>query len=189
MESASTVEIQRKDEKSTYLIPVIMLSEADRKYLTDLEAQTTLPTVLTTMEIAAELKVADDALWELLGIAGSQATLQSETKFNLVLDLINRRLAAKDVKTASGQLLTIRTEPAELVDRIMVPRNMDRMRMDLFMREIARRNSVVVKLDSAGMVVLIDAALDNLLIEQRKKSADIPFYNQTIYNQEPKRSP
>lgn len=139
---ADSVKIERQDGQ-VFTVSLKTFSATDQAY------------VKSIAELTEGLKPADAQLWTLLETGGDQpASTYGNTGLDLVLETINRRFAARDVKTASGQPLQIRTEPADLAARIKITGDLPRMSMVTFMKEIARTNDLVVATDHTGMIVL-----------------------------------
>lgn len=143
---ADSVKIERQDGQ-VFTVPLKTFSADDQAYVKSLAG------------LAAGLKPADSKLWALLETGGDQpASMYGNTGLDLVLETINRRFSARDVRTLSGVPLQIRTEPADLATRIKITGDLPRMSMVTFMREIARSNDLVVATDRTGMVVLAQKA-------------------------------
>lgn len=141
-----SVKIERQDGQ-VFTVPLKTFSAADQAYVQSLD------------ELTAGLKPADEKLWASLAAGGDQpASMYGNTGLDLVLETINRRFSARDVKTPSGEPLQIRTEPADLATRIKINGDLPRMSMVTFMKEIARANDLVVATDRTGMVVLAKKA-------------------------------
>jgi hypothetical protein len=141
-----SVKIERQDGQ-VFTVPLKTFSAADQAY------------VRALAELTAGLKPADAQLWALLEAGGDQpASTYGNTGLDLVLETINRRFTARDLKSASGQPLQIRTEPADLAARIKISGELPRMSMVTFMKEIARTNDLLVATDHTGMVVLAEKA-------------------------------
>jgi hypothetical protein len=174
MVNPTTVEIEHKETKLLYSVPVAQLSANDQKYIAEASSRAAIAALNAANKDNAVLKDADEAVWTLLQGAGSQSSLQTNMQFGLMLELINKRLAVQQITASSGETLSIRTEPAELAERISVPRDMPRMSMDKFVTTVAEANSIAVKVDSAGLIVLIDKALDNHLKDTKPTEYD--FY-------------
>jgi hypothetical protein len=176
MVNPATVEIEHQETKLLYRIPVTILSEADQKYLAEVSSPKSISASTQTAEHTTDLKDADAAVWALLQSAGSQSTFNSDMKLDIVLESINQRFLARGITTPTGKPLSIRTEPAELAHRIFIPRDMRRMRMDEFLSSVAGLNDISVKVDSAGMIVLMDKALDNHKFREKVKAEQFDFY-------------
>lgn len=143
---ADSIKIERQDGQ-IFTVPLKTFSAADQAYVKSLS------------ELTAGLKPADAELWALLATGGDQpASTYGNTALDLVLETINRRFVARDVKTPTGQHLQIRTEPADLAARIKITGDLPRMSMVTFMKEIARTNDLIIASDSAGMIVLAEKA-------------------------------
>lgn len=143
---ADSVKIERQDGQ-VFTVPLKTFSAADQAYVQSLAG------------LAAGLRPADPELWALLETGGHQpASAYGNTVLDIILETINRRLGIRDVKTASGQPLQIRTEPADLAMRITVSGDLPRMSMTAFMKEIARANNLIVATDRTGMIVLAEKA-------------------------------
>jgi hypothetical protein len=183
MVSPTTVEIEHKDTKLLYSVPVAQLSANDQKYIAEASSRAAIAALNAANKDNAVLKDADEAVWTLLQSAGSQSSLQTNMQFGLMLELINKRLAVQQIVASSGETLSIRTEPAELAERISVPRDMPRMSMDKFVTTVAEANSIAVKVDSAGLIVLIDKALDNHLNDPKPTEYD--FYKNVTLAKSP----
>jgi hypothetical protein len=179
MVNSNTVEIEHKETKLFYRIPVTTLSEADQKYLAEINSTKVVSGAAEVVAHTADLKDPDAALWAVLQSAGSQSTLHSDTKFEIVLELMNQRFLAREITTPEGRPLSIRTEPADLTQRISIPRDMRRMRIDEFLSSIAQLNDISVKVDTAGMIVLMDKAVDNQKSREEAKTEEFDFYKKS----------
>lgn len=141
-----SVKIERQDGR-VFTVPLNTFSAADQAYVQSLA------------DLTAGLKPADDTLWALLETGGDQpASTYGNTALDLILETINRRFTARDVKMPSGQPLQIRTEPVDLAARIKITGDLPRMSMVTFMKEIARTNDLIVATDPTGMIVLAQKA-------------------------------
>lgn len=148
---ADSVQIQRQDGH-VFTVPLKTFSADDQAYVQAVSALT------------AGLKPADARLWTLLETGGHQpASTYSDIGLDLILETLNRRLAVRDLKTASGQPLRVRTEPADLAARIKLSGELPRMSTAAFIKQIAGSNNLLVASDAAGMIVLAEnsPAADN----------------------------
>jgi hypothetical protein len=149
--SADSVKIEREDGR-VFTVPLKTFSSADQSYVKTWRMEQD--------DIAAGrpvLKEPDAALWTLLNSGGNQpASTYSNTGLDQIIESINRRFVVKDVKTAAGETLAVRTEPSGLASRIQISGEMPRMSLAAFIQEVARSNQLAVKTDSAGLVVLVD---------------------------------
>ena len=147
---ADSVQIERQDGH-VFTVPLKTFSAADQAYVQAVSALTT------------GLKPADARLWTLLETGGHQpASAYSDTGLDLILETINQRFTVRDLKTASGQPLRVRTEPADLAARIKLSGELPRMSVAAFIKQIAGANNLLVASDAAGMIVLYEnSAADN----------------------------
>jgi hypothetical protein len=149
--TAESAKIEREDGR-VFTVDLKTFSVADQAYVKALAvAKAARP------RLPDGFKLADAALWTLLETGGQQpASTYSNTVLDLVLENINQRCAVREVKTPAGQLLHIRTEPADLASHIKLSGEMPRMSMTGFIKELARANNLAVATDLAGLVVLVD---------------------------------
>ncbi len=152
----NSVKIERQDGQ-VFTVPLKTFSVADQAYVRSLA------------DLTACLKPADAALWALLETGGDQpASTYGNTALDIILENINRRFTAREVKMPTGQLLQIRTEPADLAARIKITGDLPRMSMVTFMKEIARTNDLIVSTDHTGMIVLAQKV-------RAKEGSDLEF--------------
>lgn len=148
---AESVQIERQDGH-VFTVPLKTFSAADQAY------------VQTVSALAAGLKPADARLWTLLETGGHQpASTYRDTGLDLILETLNQRFTVRDLKTASGRPLQVRTEPADLAARIKLSGELPRMSTAAFIKQIAGSNNLLVASDAAGMIVLSEnsPAADN----------------------------
>jgi hypothetical protein len=149
--AADSVKIEREDG-CVFTVPLKTFSAADQSYVKNWLAE--------QADIAAGrpiLKEPDAATWALLNSAGNQpASAYSNTRLDHIIETINQRITVNDVKTAAGEPLALRTEPSSLAARIQISGEMPRMSLATFIQSVARNNQLVVKIDSAGLIVLVD---------------------------------
>lgn len=149
------VKIEREDGQR-FTVSLKALSATDQAYVKSLPKPANANQPAKPV-MAAGLKEADAALWELLATAGAQPeNTYSGTGLNLVLESINQRLVVREIQSAAGKPLHVRTEPAALAARIKLSGAMPRMSLNGFIQELARANHLVVATDKAGMVVLFE---------------------------------
>ncbi|HEY9249327.1 MAG TPA: hypothetical protein VIO38_09360 [Rariglobus sp.] len=158
-----SVKIERQDGRF-FTVALKTFSTADQEYVNAYRAENA-PAEPAQVAAGSEAASALDAAmkdptpanWELLNSGGSQpASTYSNTRLEQIIEVINQRCAVKEVKTPSGRPLQIRTEPTDLASRIKISGDMPRMSTDSFVREVARVNDLKIKIDPAGMLVLVD---------------------------------
>ncbi|HTJ78412.1 MAG TPA: hypothetical protein VL357_05400 [Rariglobus sp.] len=153
---ASSVKIQREDGR-TFVVSLKTFSSVDQAYVkASLDGESD---VAPAQESAAAyaLDEVKPVTWALLNSAGSQpGTLYSNTQLDRILDALNRRITAKEIKTAAGLPLKVRTEPADLAERVKLTGELPDMATAAFVKKIAEINDLEVKTDSEGMLVIVD---------------------------------
>jgi hypothetical protein len=165
---ASSVKIERADGH-VFVVPLKTFSAADQAYVAAFRegkstsepanAPAIAKTDAGTADGAALTEVAAGT-WTLLDAGGSlSGASYSNTPLEEILGDLNRRFAAKSVKTPTGQPLQIRTEPADLATRVQITGDMPGTSLAAFVKALAKLNDLVVKTDAAGMVVLADKPL------------------------------
>ncbi|MBC8040900.1 MAG: hypothetical protein H7Y06_10185 [Opitutaceae bacterium] len=149
--NTDSVKIEREDGR-VFTVALKTFSAADQAFVNTWRAE--------QADIAAGrpvLKDPDASTWTLLNAGGSQpASTYSNTRLDEILEVINQRFVVKAVKTASGQPLALRTEPADLAARVQISGDMPRMSLQGFVQTVARTNDLAVKIDRSGMLVLVD---------------------------------
>lgn len=165
---ASSVKIERADGQ-VFVVPLKTFSTADQAYVAAFREGKLQPAAAEAPAIVkadvgtpdgAELAEATASTWALLNAGGSlPGASYDKTTLEEILGDLNRRFAAKAVKTAMGRPLQIRTEPSDLATRVQIAGDMPGMSLAAFLKEVAKLNDLVVKTDAAGMVVLVDKPL------------------------------
>jgi hypothetical protein len=149
--TADSVKIEREDGR-VFTVAIKTFSDADQAFVSNWRSE--------QADIAAGrpvLKEPDASTWTLLNSGGSQpASNYSNTRLDHIIEGINQRFVVKAVKTASGQPLALRTEPSDLASRIKLSGDMPRMSLQGFVQMVANSNALAVKIDSSGMLVLVD---------------------------------
>ncbi|MBC8009911.1 MAG: hypothetical protein H7067_07420 [Burkholderiales bacterium] len=149
--NADSVKIEREDGR-VFTVALKTFSAADQAFVNTWRTE--------QEDIAAGrpvLKEPDAATWTLLNAGGQQpASTYSKTRLDEILEVINQRFVVKAVKTASGQPLVLRTEPADLAARVQFSGDMPRMSLQGFVQTVAQANDLAVKIDRSGMLVLVD---------------------------------
>ncbi|MET0262099.1 MAG: hypothetical protein ABW223_04325 [Rariglobus sp.] len=158
--NAESVKIERQDGLS-FTVPLTTFSAADQKYVKAWRAENASSSHAGNKKGPAHhqgLRDPDTATWTLLGSGDQPASTYSKTRLDQIIESINQRFAVREIKTAKGSPLQVRTEPSDLASRIQISGEMPRMSVASFVKEIARANDLGVKIDASGMIVLVDKA-------------------------------
>ncbi len=151
--TSGTIKIER-DDGQIFTVPVKLFSGGDqtyvRNYISDQKAE-------TATSSDGRLADATPDTWTLLKQGGSQpAATYTDTPLEEVITAINESFTTKRLKTTSGEDVKIRTEPADLAGRVKLSGQLPSMNTAFLIQKIAYNNNLAVKIDSSGMVVLVD---------------------------------
>lgn len=142
-----SIRIERNDG-AVFVVALKNFCEADRLYVSELK---------TGESGQAALKDVDPDTWSLLKQARSQpASTYTDTPLSEIIESINRRLIEEKLLKSNGQPLQIRGEPAELAKDLKITGSLPSMSTADFLKRLTYNNNLVVKMDAAGGVVLVD---------------------------------
>jgi len=163
--SAQSVKIERQDGV-VFTAAVTLFSLADQNYVKAvLAAKASGGPVLLDPEATT---------WTLLNASTQPAATYSDTRLELVLETVNNRFTAHGIKTASGTALQVRTEPADLAERINVSGTMPRMAFGNFLKVVAQANKLTIKTDPAGQIVLLELGESSEKTDLEFLGMDVP---------------
>lgn len=141
-----SVRIEREDGQA-FTVPLSRFSQPDRDYVK----------AATAPSDPAKMAEADAEDWKRLRLAGSHpASAYADTALTDIIAEINQRLRLKKVTSEQGEVISIRTEPAELADQLKISGQMSSMDTGDFLKRIAYNYNLAIKVDSLGAMVLVD---------------------------------